>query len=463
QLREPEGNGITFEIKEGRAARRIFHEFSYRLFSENMSLPLNLRELATIFHMPFSASGVQVAEAKAKTAPAPLALPSLGTVIGINKYQGKETTVRIESEDRMRHFYIIGQTGTGKTGLLKNMAVQDILAGNGLCMIDPHGSDLEELLGSIPDERIKDVIYFDPGHTERPLGLNMLEYDPRYPEQKTFLVNELLAIFNKLFDMKIAGGPAFEQYFRNASFLVMDHPESGNTLLDIARVMSDKNFRNLKLSHNKNPLVIQFWQNAERTTGEQGMANFVPYITNKFDVFLSNDIMRPIVAQEKSAFNFRDIMDEKKILLVNLSKGRLGDINSSLLGLIIVGKLLMAALSRADMLREGKKPNDFYLYIDEFQNVTTDSISTILSEARKYRMSLTVAHQYIAQLEEKIKNAVFGNVGSMAVFRVGQEDAEYIEKQFAPVFTASDITNLENRKAYAKLLINNEPQKPFNI
>ncbi|MEK7593655.1 MAG: TraM recognition domain-containing protein, partial [Patescibacteria group bacterium] len=463
QLREPEGNGITFEIKEGRAARRIFHEFSYRLFSENMSLPLNLRELATIFHMPFSASGVQVAEAKAKTAPAPLALPSSGTVIGINKYQGKETTVRIESEDRMRHFYIIGQTGTGKTVLLKNMAVQDILAGNGVCMIDPHGSDLEEILGSIPDERIKDVIYFDPGHTERPLGLNMLEYDPRYPEQKTFLVNELLAIFNKLFDMKIAGGPAFEQYFRNASFLVMDHPESGNTLLDIARVMSDKNFRNLKLSHNKNPLVIQFWQNAERTTGEQGMANFVPYITNKFDVFLSNDIMRPIVAQEKSAFNFRDIMDEKKILLVNLSKGRLGDINSSLLGLIIVGKLLMAALSRADMLREGKKPNDFYLYIDEFQNVTTDSISTILSEARKYRMSLTVAHQYIAQLEEKIKNAVFGNVGSMAVFRVGQEDAEYIEKQFAPVFTASDITNLENRKAYAKLLINNEPQKPFNI
>ncbi len=463
QVREPQGNGITFELKEGRAARKLFHEFSYRLFSEDLAVPLNIKELATIFHVPRPGEGISLVEAKAKTAPPPATLAESGTVLGVNRHQGIENIVRIGAEDRMRHLYVIGQTGTGKSTLLKNLVIQDIEAGHGLCMIDPHGGDLEDVLGNIPESRLSDVIYFDPSYTARPLGLNMLEYDQRFPEQKTFVVNELLAIFNKLFDMKVAGGPAFEQYFRNAAFLVMEHPESGNTLLEISRVMSDKAFRDLKLSHCKNPLILQFWQNALRTTGEQGLANFVPYITNKFDVFLSNDIMRPIVAQERSAFNFRDIMDNRKILLVNLSKGRLGEINSSLLGLIIVGKLLMAALSRADLAQGAGKPNDFYLYIDEFQNVTTDSIATILSEARKYRLSLTVAHQYIAQLEEKIKNAVFGNVGSLISFRVGQEDAEYLEKQFAPTFSAKDITSLENRNAYVKLLVNGQPVKPFNI
>ena len=219
----------------------------------------------------------------------------------------------------------------------------------------------------------------------------------------------------------------------------------------------------MKLSHCKNPIITQFWQNAEKTTGDQSLANYVPYITNKFDVFISNDIMRPIIAQEKSAFNFRKVMDEKKILLVNLAKGRLGDINSSLLGLIIVGKILMSALSRVDMAASGEKPNDFYLYIDEFQNVTTDSISTILSEARKYRLSLNIAHQFIAQLQENIRDSVFGNVGSMAVFRVGTEDAEFLQKQFDPIFTQSDIIKLENYNAYVKLLVNGQPGKPFNL
>lgn len=263
--------------------------------------------------------------------------------------------------------------------------------------------------------------------------------------------------------MKVAGGPAFEQYFRNSALLVLEHPESGATLMEIGRILSDKAFREMKLSHCKNPIITQFWQNAEKTTGEQSLANYVPYIMNKFDVFISNDIMRPIIAQEKSAFNFRKVMDEKKILLVNLAKGRLGDINSSLLGLIIVGKILMAALSRVDIATTGGKLNDFYLYIDEFQNVTTDSISTILSEARKYRLSLTIAHQFIAQLQESIKDSVFGNVGSMAVFRVGTEDAEFLEKQFDPIFTKSDIIKLENYNAYMKMLIGGQPGKPFNI
>jgi hypothetical protein len=274
-------------------------------------------------------------------------------------------------------------------------------------------------------------------------------------------VNELLAIFNKLFDMKTAGGPAFEQYFRNSALLVMEDPDSGSTLLEIGRVLGDKSFRDLKLSRCKNPIIKQFWENAEKTSGDQSLANFVPYVTNKFDVFISNDIMRPIISQEKSVFNFREVMDNKKILLVNLSKGRLGDINANLIGLILVGKITMAALSRVDILGKGQV-NDFYLYIDEFQNVTTDSIATILSEARKYRLSLNMAHQYVEQLEENIRNAVFGNVGSMAIHRVSPENAEIFAKQLEPTFTPADIIKLENLNCYIKMLVNGMPVKPFN-
>ena len=229
----------------------------------------------------------------------------------------------------------------------------------------------------------------------------------------------------------------------------------------MSRALSDKTYRDLKISRCKNPLVKQFWVNAEKTTGEQGLANYVQYVTNKFDVFLANDIMRPVIAQEKSSFNFRDIMDNKKILLVNLSKGRLGDINANLIGLILVGKILIAALSRTDSF--GKDFPPFYLYIDEFQNITTDSISTILSEARKYKLSLNIAHQFIAQLEEGIRDSVFGNVGSICAFRVGAEDSEYLEKQFAPTFSSSDLMNVDNLNAYLKLLVNGKPVKPFNI
>jgi len=257
-------------------------------------------------------------------------------------------------------------------------------------------------------------------------------------------------------------GPAFEQYFRNATALVLEDPESGNTMVEISRVLADEEFRNLKLSKCNNMIVKQFWEKiATQAGGEAALENIVPYITNKFDVFLSNDYLRPIIAQEKSAFDFREVMDSKKIILVNLSKGRLGEINSNMIGMIIVGKIQMAAMSRVDSLDKELPP--FYLYIDEFQNVTTDSISSILSEARKYNLALIIAHQYIKQIEEKIRNAVFGNVGSMAVFRVGFEDTEVLEKQLAPAFSAKDIMNLNNYNAYMKILVDGEPQKPFNI
>ena len=404
QFAEVGGNAVKWVEVEGKKQKAMLHRYSYRLWNEDESYPLNLGELASVFHFPVHAKGAgHVRDQSASQAQAPLDLPTEGVTLGVNKFRGQETPVRMSPEDRMRHFYVIGQTGTGKTSILKNMIIQDIKNGDGCCFIDPHGSDILDILASVPPERSQDVIYFDPSYVDRPMGLNMLEYDRNYPEQKTFVVNELLGIFNKLFDMKVSGGPGFEQYFRNATMLVMDHPESGNTLLEIARIFSDKDFRDYKLSKTKNPLLLQFWQNAEKTTGEQGLQNWTQYVNSKFDVFLSNDIMRPIIAQEKSAFNIRDIMDGKKIFLVNLSKGRLGDINASLIGLILVGKFLQAALSRVDAV---ERP-EFYLYIDEFQNVTTPSISAILSEARKYRLSLNLAHQYVAQLPEDIKGAVF--------------------------------------------------------
>ena len=466
QFENGHGNRIQWKNVDQKTLPTILEKFSLRTFDEKEQLILNLEELTTVMHFPASRVGraaPQLKQSKAGSSPAPLDLPQAGTLIGINTHRGMRSNVFITPEDRMRHLYVIGQTGTGKTSLLKNMIVQDIKAGNGVCFIDPHGSDVNDILANIPPERYDDVIYFDPASVDRPMALNMLEFDRRYPEQKTFVVNEMFSIFQKLYGgVPESMGPMFEQYFRNATTLVIEDPDSGSTLLDVSRVMSNKAFRDMKIAKCKNPVVVQFWKEiAEKAGGEASLANVVPYITSKFDVFLSNEVMRPIIAQEKSSFNMREIMDSKKILLVNLSKGRLGDINSHLIGLILVGKILMAALSRVDSF--GKGMNDFFLYLDEFQNVTTDSIATILSEARKYRLSLTVAHQFIGQLDEKIKNAVFGNVGSMAVFRVGTEDAEFFEKQFTPTFTRTDITNLDNYNAYMRLLSNGRPVKPFNI
>ncbi len=443
----------------------FYQSFIFRLFKESEKMPLNLKELSTIlhFHTEALASSSTLSRSKSRSAPPPVSLPEIGALLGINSFQGVEKQIHIAPEDRLRHFYTIGQTGTGKSTLLKNMIIDDIQKGEGVCFIDPHGSDVLDILSNIPKERMDDVIYFDPASTERPMALNMLEYDPRYPEQKTFVVNELFSIFQKLYGgVPESMGPMFEQYFRNATMLVIEDTETGSTLLDVSRVMSNKEYRDLKISHCKNPIVVQFWKEvAEKAGGEAALANIVPYITSKFDVFLANDIMRPIIAQEKSSFNFREIMDQKKILLVNLAKGRLGDINANLIGLILVGKILMAALSRVDSL--GQNLPTFYLYIDEFQNITTNSIATILSEARKYKLSLTIAHQFIAQLQDEIKNAVFGNVGTICSFRVGQDDAEYLEKQFAPNFTAQDLASIDNFNAYIKMLVNGRPVEPFDI
>ena len=465
QFQKPTGNSLKFEILKPSLEKMFMKRFVYRMFNPELDMPLNIQEIAAMMHFPseMNRQNPNLKVSRFASSPAPMTTATEGTLLGINDHGGKQKEIYITEEDRLRHLYTIGQTGTGKSVFLKSLIIQDIQRGDGVCMIDPHGNDIQDVLANVPEHRKDDVVYFDPAYTERPMGLNMLEYDQNNPEQKTFVVNELFGIFQKLYGkVPESMGPMFEQYFRNATMLVIEDPDTGCTLLDVSRVLADRAYRQLKVSRCKNPIIVQFWKEiAEKAGGESSLQNIVPYITSKFDVFLANDIMRPVVAQETSSFNFRDIMDNRKILLVNLSKGRLGDINSNLIGLIVVGKILMAALSRTDSNPKDLAP--FYLYIDEFQNITTNSIATILSEARKYKLSLNIAHQFIKQLEEDIKDAVFGNVGSMAVFRVGSEDAEFLEKQLAPVFSAGDIMNIDNYNAYLKVLAKGIPQQPFNV
>lgn len=456
-------NNFNIRAEAGRSLQKLIYHYSFRLPQWSYRSVLSSEELSSLVHFPNTDIGAtNIATLKAKIAPVPTNSPTQGLLLGENIYRGTNTKIFMNEEDRARHFYIIGQTGTGKTYFMRNQIIQDIEAGHGVCFIDPHGDTAEEILGAIPPSRIKDVIYFNPGDVSRPMGLNMLEYDPQFPEQKTFIINELLEIFNKLYDMKTAGGPMFEQYFRNATALVMDDPASGNTLLEINRVFVDKAFRDYKLSKTTNPLVQTFWRDvAEKAGGDAALQNIVPYISSKFDSFLSNEVMRPIVSQEKSAFKVREIMDNQKILLINLSKGRLGELNSSLIGLIMVGKILMSAFSRVNLPESERKT--FYLYLDEFQNISTNSIESILSEARKYKLGLIIAHQFIGQLTEEIKKAVFGNVGSMAAFRVGSEDAEFLEKQFAPTFSANDLINVSNRNCFVRMLINGQTAPAFSM
>lgn len=461
QFESPLKNDI--KIQKVKNFSKFAYQFSFREFDESQTMILNTEELASLFHLPSSSTlSTRIKWLKSKEAPPPSDLPETGTPIGESTYRGEIKTIRITEDDRRRHVYTVGQTGVGKSTLLVDMALDDIKKGKGVAVIDPHGDLIDTLTGLIPPERMNDVIVFDPGYTKKPMGLNMLDYDFNRPEEKTFIVNEIQGIFNRLF-LAETMGPMFEQYMRNALLLLMeDAVNEPATFVEVPRIFTDEDYRTKKLDRITNPVVVDFWtKEAIKVGGEASLSNMAPYITSKFNNFISNDYLRPIIGQTKSSLNFRQIMDDGKILLVNLSKGKIGDINAGLLGMIITGKLLMSALSRVDI--EQNKRRDFYLYIDEFQNFTTDSISTILSEARKYRLNLTIAHQFIAQLDEKIRDSVFGNVGSMVVFRVGAQDAEFLIKQFEPVFSQSDLINIDNFNAYAKILINNQTSKPFNI
>ncbi len=454
------------KIIKPRDSQKMAYQFSFREFDDNQAMILNAEELASMFHFPSSTTDIpRLKWVKSKEAQPPAEIPKSGTLIGKSSFRGEKKPIYVTEDDRRRHIYIIGQTGTGKSTLMTNMVIEDIKTGKGVSVIDPHGPLVETILSQIPKERMEDVILFDPGDIQRPLGMNMLDYDFNRPEQKTFIVDEMQSILFKLFpESGEAMGPVFQQYMRNTLLLLMeDAVNEPATLIETARVLTDADFRNKKLARIKNPVVLDFWEKeVANVKGEGSLANMAPYITSKFNNFTANDYVRPIIGQTKSAFNFRQVMDERKILLVNLSKGKIGDLNANLLGMIVVGKILMAALSRVDIADE-KKRRDFNLYIDEFQNFTTDSIATILSEARKYRLNLTIAHQFIAQLTEKIRDAVFGNVGSIVAFRVGAQDAEFLVKQFEPIFNENDLINIDNFNALVKILINGQTSKAFNM
>ncbi|PIT95215.1 hypothetical protein COT98_00675 [Candidatus Falkowbacteria bacterium CG10_big_fil_rev_8_21_14_0_10_39_9] len=458
------GNTFSNNIKKGQ--RWTINNFIYRRFIEGQAFLLTTEEVCSLFHFPLPHTETpNIDWLVSKTAPAPNNIPTEGLILGYNIFRGIKTDIRIKRIDRRRHCYAVGKSGTGKSVLLANMIIQDIESGDGVCVMEPNGDLIEDVLNRIPPERAEDVIVFSPADTERPMGLNLLEFDERYPEQKSFVINEMIGIFDKLYDLKATGGPMFEQYMRNALLLIMDDPETGSTLMEIPKVLADENFRKMKLNKCKNPTVVDFWRKeADKAGGDAALANIVPYITSKLTPFVANDMMRPIIGQQKSAFNMRDIMDNKKILMVDLPKGAIGETNAYLLGMIMVGKILMAALSRTDIPQEQRK--DFYLYIDEFQNFTTNSICQILSEARKYALSLTVAHQYIGQLsknnDNQIKDAIFGNVGTMISFKVGAEDAQFLTKDFGPVFNEYDLVNV-GRGGFIKLLVDGSTTRPFSF
>ncbi|OGD67859.1 hypothetical protein A3F08_01185 [Candidatus Berkelbacteria bacterium RIFCSPHIGHO2_12_FULL_36_9] len=389
----------------------------------------------------------------------PTNLPEDGTIIGESVYRGERKMVRLKTEDRRRHIFMIGKTGVGKTTLFENMIKQDIAEGKGVCFIDPLGDAIEHILQMVPKERAEDVILFDPSDTERPTGLNLLEW--KNPEEKDFLVAEWLEIFYKLFDPNKTGivGPQFEHWGRNASLTVMSLP-GGGTLIDIPRLFTDDGFRDKCLSHLKDPVVEAFWKQQMAKTADFHKSEMFNYFISKFGRFMTNDLMRNVIGQTKSAFNLRDVMDQGKILLVNLAKGKIGETNSYLLGMILVSKIQIGAFARADTPEEKRK--DFYLYVDEFQNFTTDTFKTILSEARKYHLNLAITNQYIAQLTEPIRDAVIGNAGTLISYRIGAADAEFISKEF-PGISDSDMTNLDKFNTYVKLLIDLTPSKPFSM
>lgn len=462
QFNDPTGNGFRrrrwpWTITKSTSLK----EFIYRMMPFWFGkMILTSTELATIFHLPNkNVTTPNISWLLSKKVAAPTIVPNEGLYLGKSVFRGVAQKVHLLEDDRRRHMYVIGQTGTGKSEFLKFMAIQDIKAGKGIAFIDPHGSAVEDILNMIPKERAEDVIYFDAGDTQRPMGLNILEAATE--EQKNLVVNSFIALLYKLYDPKRTGimGPRLERAVRNVMLTAMVQPE--NTLVEVLRLLTDQNFVKQKIPLITDPLVRRYWTDEVAQTSDFHKSETMGYFVSKFDRFVTDKLLRNIIGQSKSAFNVRDIMDKRKILLVDLSKGKIGDENSNFLGLILVPRILIAAMNRVDMTEEERA--DFYLYVDEFQNFATPDFAQILSEARKYRLNLIVGNQFIAQIEDSIREAVFGNVGTLAAFRVGVDDAVYLEKQFEPVFKQQDLINNPVGHTYLKLLVKGQPTPPFSM
>lgn len=420
---------------------------------------LSTEEIASIYHFPNkSVETPNIYWLKSKKAPAPPESPQEGLYIGDNIYRGVSKKFCLTDSDRQRHFYIVGQTGVGKSWLLADMALQDIKAGKGVCFIDPHDT-YESILERIPPERVEDVIYFDPSQTERPMGFNVMELDNE--EQKDFVTSSIINLMYKLYDPYKTGivGPRFEHAIRNIMLTVMTEP--GATFIEVVRCLTDPSYVQYLLPKVTDPMVRRYWTDQIANTNEFHKSEVLDYIVSKFGRFITNTMMRNIIGQGTSAFNFRQAMDEGKILIINLAKGTIGEENSAFLGLVLIPKILMAAMSRQDIPESQRR--DFYLYVDEFQNFATQDFAVILSEARKYHLNLIVANQFISQMDDEVKNAVFGNVGSICSFRVGISDANFLIRQFQPVFNEHDLLNLGMAEVYLKTMINGVPKEPFSL
>lgn len=457
----PSNNGFKFTVSKD--INEFVTAYIFRFFPQEVTHNvLNTIELATIFHLPDQASipNSQVQRQASKQVDGPTQVLEEGFLLGYNEFRGTKKQIRLGTRDRRRHTYIIGQTGTGKSKLLENLAFQDMMDGRGLAFIDPHGDSAEELLGMVPKHRVEDVIYFSPGDMEMPIGLNLFEFETQ--DQRDFLIQETIAMLYRLYDPGHTGiiGPRFESWFRNAALTVMADP-AGSSFLDVQQVFIDQAFADEKLKHVKTQTVLDFWNKEMAQTPESAKGEMLGWFASKFGAFLANDMMRNIIGQTKSGFNLREIMDGKKILLVNLSKGKVGELNSQLLGMIFVMQFQAAAMGRANMPEDQRE--DFSLYVDEFQNFATDSFATILSEARKYRLSLILANQFMTQLTDQIREAILGNIGTVISGRIGITDAEILVKKFSPTFDVEDMTRLPNFQTIASVMIQDVPSAAFSM
>ncbi len=462
QFNSPELNG--FKSNSLKDPKKLATDYVLRTFPlQNRSSILNSVELASVFHLPEQSAipSSSVERQLVKQVDGPAKLATEGLFLGTNEFRGNKKAIYLQEKDRRRHMYVIGQTGMGKSVFLENLAFQDMCDGRGFAFIDPHGDAVEALLKRMPQERIDDVIYFDPADIEHPVGMNMFEYTTE--DQKDFIVQEGISMLQSLFDPQNQGffGPRGQHMFRNAALLLMSDP-AGATFIDIPQCFTDPEFVKSKLKYVTDKAVYDYWTKefpASQKSNDAG--EVITWFSSKWGPFIANTIMRNTLGQVKSGFNIREIMDNKKIFLVNLSKGRLGDINANLLGMIFVMKFQQAAMSRQDIPENERQ--DFCLYVDEFQNFATDSFESILSEARKYRLNLIVANQFMTQLTEKIREALLGNVGTIVCGRIGVTDAELMVKAFSPTFTAEDLTKTPNFAAVTKVMMFDMPSAPFTI
>lgn len=458
----PTFNGFKFNVSKN--IEELTSAYIFRFFPQQITQNvLNSVELATIFHLPDQNSipTSQVKRQMSKQVDGPTQIMEEGLLLGYNEFRGIKKPIRLGTKDRRRHVHIIGQTGVGKSVLQENLAYQDMMDGRGFAFVDPHGDSVEALLSKVPKERVEDVVYFNPSDMANPIGLNMFEFD--HPDQKDFLVQEAISMLYGLYDPGHTGivGPRLEHIFRNCALLLMSDPQGG-TFIDIPKLLIDEEFMKSKLKYVTDQQVLDFWTKefpASQRSSEAG--EVISWVVSKFGPFISNDAMRNIIGQRKSGFDFSDIMNNNKILLVNLSKGKMGDLNSKLLGIIFVMKFQAAAMARANMPEEERK--DFTLYVDEFQNFATDSFETILSEARKYRLSLVLGNQFMTQLKEELREAIIGNVGTTITGRIGITDAEIMVKRYAPVFDAEDLTKLPNYESVVVAQIEGVPSAPFSM